>query len=68
MCVPSRAQFFVTPWTVTHQVSLSMGFFHQECWNGLSFSSLGVLPDPGIKPKSSALAGGFFTTEPRRKP
>jgi len=24
--------------------------------------SLGDLPDPGIKPTSSALAGGFFTT------
>ena len=31
----------------------------------------GDLPDPGIKPKSpetSALAGGFFTTEPLGKP
>ena len=26
------------------------------------------LPDPGIKPTSPALAGGFFTTEPAGKP
>jgi len=26
------------------------------------------LPGPGIKPLSSALAGGFFTTEPPEKP
>ena len=25
-------------------------------------------PDPGIKPASPALAGGFFTTEPPGKP
>ena len=25
-CVPSRVQFFVTPWTVSHQVSLFMDF------------------------------------------
>ena len=28
----------------------------------------GALPNPGIKPASPALAGGFFTTEPPRKP
>ena len=26
------------------------------------------LPDPGIEPTSPALAGGFFTAEPLRKP
>ena len=26
------------------------------------------LPGPGIKPVSLVLAGGFFTTEPPRKP
>ena len=34
----------------------------------LSFPSLGDLPDPGIKPTSSALAGVFFTTELPGKP
>ena len=45
-----------------------MGFPRQEHRSGLSFSSLGDLPDPGIKPTSPALAGGFFTTEPPGKP
>ena len=62
---------FVTPWTVALQASLSMGFPRQEYWSGLPFLSPGNLPDPGIKPmppESSALAGGFFTTVPHRKP
>ena len=53
----SRVQFFVTPWTVAHQSSLSMGFPRQECWSGLPFPSPGDLPDPGIEPAFSALAG-----------
>ena len=39
----------------------------QECWSGLPFPSPGDLPDPGIKLASSALAGGFLTTEPPGK-
>ena len=42
-----------------------MGFFRQEYWTGLPFSSLGDLPDQGIEPTSlmsSTLAGEFFTT------
>ena len=35
-------------------------------WVAISFS--GDLPDPGIKPVSPALAGGFFTAEPPGKP
>ena len=57
-----------TPWTVTHQAPLSMGFPRQEYWSGLLFSPLGDLPHPGIEPMSLALAGGFFTSEPRGKP
>jgi len=34
----------------------------------LPFPSLGDLPNPGIKPTSPALAGGFFTAEPPEKP
>ena len=41
-----------------------MGFSRQEYWSGLLFPSLRDLPDPGIEPVFSALAGGFFTTEP----
>ena len=59
---------FVTPWTVAHQVPLSMGFPKQEFWSGLPFPSPGDLADPEIKPTSPALASGFFTTEPQGKP
>ena len=45
----------MTPWTVAHQVPLSMGFPRQEYWSGLPFPSPGDLPDPGIEPGSSAL-------------
>ena len=59
---------FVTPWTAACQAPLSMGFPRQEDWSGLPFASAGDLSDPGISPASSALAGGFFTTEPPGKP
>ena len=61
MCILSRVGLSVTSWT-------SMGFPRQEYWSGLSFPTPGDLPDPGIKPVSPALAGGFFTTEPPGKP
>ena len=57
----------VTPWTVDLQAALSIGFSRQEFWIGLPFLSPGDLPDPGVKPLSPALAGGFFTTETLRK-
>ena len=44
-----------TPWTVTHQAPLSMGFPRQEYWNGLPLPSPGYHPEPGIKPRSPAL-------------
>ena len=64
----SRAQLFVTLQTVACQAPLSMGFSRQENWSRLPFPPSGDLPDPGIKPASSALAGRFFTTEPPGKP
>ena len=45
-----------------------MGFLRQEYWSGLPFPTLGDPPDPGIKPMSPALIGGFFTTESSQKP
>ena len=68
MCVLShfsRVQLFVTLWTIAHQSPLSMGFFRQEYWSGLSFPPPGDLLNPGIEPESltsPALAGGFFTS------
>ena len=45
-----------------------MGFSKQEFWDGLPFPTLGDLFNPGIKPTSPALAGGFFPAEPPGKP
>ena len=45
----SHVWFFVTPWTVAHQASLSMEYSRQEYWSGLPFPSPGDLPHPGIK-------------------
>ena len=35
---------FATPWTVAHQVSLSVGLSHQEYWSGLLFTPPADLP------------------------
>ena len=59
--------YFLTPWTVAHQVPLSMQFPMQKHWCGLPFPSPGDLPDQGIKLVSPVLAGRFFTTEPLGK-
>jgi len=45
-----------------------MGLHRQKYWSGLPFPSPRDLPNPEIKVASSALAGGFFTTEPPGKP
>ena len=58
----SHVLLFVTPWTVAHQVPLSMGFSRREYWNGLPFPSPGDLPDPGIEPGSPVLQA--FRSEP----
>ena len=58
----------MTPGTVDRQALLSMGFPRQEYRSGLPFPPPGDLPDPGIELVSFALAGGFFTAEPRGKP
>ena len=62
------SDFFVTPRTVAHQVSLSVGFPRQEYWSGLPFLSLGDLPDPGIEPRSPALQADALPSEPSGKP
>ena len=51
----SHVGLFATPWTVAHQVHLSMVFSRQEYWSGEPFPSPRDLPDPGIKPRSPAL-------------
>ena len=60
----SRVGLFVTPWTVTYQASLFMGFSRQEYWSGLPFLSAGDLPDPGIESRSLALQADALPSEP----
>ena len=44
-----------TPWTVAHQIPLSMEFSRQEYSSGWPFPSPGDLPDLGIELGSPAL-------------
>ena len=44
-----------------------MGFSRQEYWSGMPSPSPGDLSNPGIKPGSPALAGGFFIIEASRE-
>ena len=46
--------YFATPWTIAHQVPLSMRFPRQEYWNRLRFPSPGNLPNSGIEFTSPA--------------
>ena len=64
----SRVWLFVTPWTLTYQAPLSMGFLRQEYWSGLLFPSPGDLPNPGIEPWSPALQADALPSEPQGKP
>ena len=57
----------VTPWTVGRQAPLSMGFSRQEYWDGLSYPSLGDLPNPEIEPGSPAWQADSLPSEPPGK-
>ena len=43
------------------------GISRQEYWNELPFPPPGDLPNSGMEPRSPALVGRFFTTEPPGK-
>ena len=68
MKVTQSCLTLATPWTVAHEVPLSMGFSRQEYWSGLPFPSPGDLPDPGIEPMSPALQADSLPTELGGKP
>ena len=51
-------------WAVARQAPLSRGFSRQEYWSGLPSLPPGDLPDPGIKPGSSALEADSLLSEP----
>ena len=57
----------VTPQTIACQAPLSMRFSRQEYWNGLLFPSPGDLPNPGIKPRTTALQVDSLPAEPQGK-
>ena len=52
----------------SHSGPLSMEFSRQAHWNGLPFSSLGDLPDPGIEPRSPTLKADWLPCGPPGKP
>ena len=52
-----------TLWTAARQAPLSMGFSRQDYWGGMPFPSPGDLPNPRIKPGSSALQADSLLTE-----
>ena len=58
----------MTSWTVDHQTPLSMEFSRPEYWSGLTFYYLEDLPNPGFKPRSSALQAGSSLSEPLGTP
>ena len=63
----SRVQRFVTPWTVAHPASLSMGFSQVSIleWVAISFSR--GSSQPRDQTQVSCIAGELFT-EPPEKP
>ena len=62
----SCTRLFATPWTVAHQIPVSMESSREEYWSGLPFPSPGIFPTQGLNPcllkRSPALAGRFFIT------
>ena len=60
---------FATPWTVSCQTPLSIGFSRQEYWIGLPFPPSGDFSNPRIKEHhlpSPTFSGRVFSTEPFR--
>ena len=57
----SRVRLFCDPVDCSPPGSSVHGISRQESWSGLPCPPPGDLPDPGIEPKSPALADDFFT-------
>ena len=71
-CWEERIMHYVDPkdsWTVCSPPGSSVhGIFQARIWQWVPFLPPKDLSDPGIKPTSPALAGGFFITESPGKP
>ena len=59
----SPVWLFAAPWTVARQAPLSMGFSRQEYWSRLPGRPPEDLPNPGIKPRSTALQADSLSAE-----
>ena len=59
----SHVQLFATPWTIQ-----SMELSRPEYQSGYPFPFPGVLPNPGIKPRSPTLQADSLPAELQRKP
>ena len=64
----SRVRLVMTPCTVAYQALPSMEFSRQEYWSGLPLPSPEDLPNPGFKPRSSALQAEALPSELPGKP
>ena len=61
------AHSVVTPWTVAHQASLSMGFSRQEYWSGFAMPSSRGSSQPRDPIQVSLIAGCSLRSEPAVK-
>ena len=59
----SHVPLFVIPWTVAHQMPLSMEFSRKEYWSGLPFPFPGDLPNPGTKLRIPTLQADSLPSE-----
>jgi len=56
----SRVELFATPWTVVHQVLLSMGFPRKEYWNAYHSLLQGIFMTKGSNPGLLTAARFFY--------
>ena len=69
VCVLNRVQFFVTPWTVAHQVPLVHGIFQVRILEWVAIFLLqGIFPTQGLKLCLSCLRHWQAESLPPRKP
>ena len=64
----SHVWLFANPWTVAHQAPLSKGILQAGILEWVAIPYSRGSSQPGIKPTSHELAGGFSVTEPPGKP
>ena len=64
----SPTQLFCDPTDYSPPGSSDHRISQAQHWTGLPFPTPWDRPNPGIKPASPVLAGGFFTAQPPGKP